>query len=622
MSASASVTPKTGFLALSLGSLGVVYGDIGTSPIYALRETLAVGGHSAGPLGAVSLIFWTLCFVVTLKYVVLLLRADNAGEGGTLSLLALAKGVSGPRTATALAVLGATGAALFYGDAMITPAISVLSAVEGLKLVTPALEPYVVPITLAIIVLLFAAQSHGTAAVAGWFGPITLVWFATLALGGIASIAAEPAILAAIDPRHAFAFAKEGPAIAFAILGAAFLAVTGAEALYADLGHFGRGPIRFAWSSAVFPALTLNYFGQGALVLRDPHAAENPFFLMYPEWALIPVVAIATAATIIASQAVITGAYSLTRQAIQLKLLPRMDVRHTSESLEGQIYMPLVNGLLLVGVIALVLAFRSSSGLAAAYGIAVTGTMIVTVLLAFVVARGLWRWPLWSAAAVFLPFLAVDAIFLGANMTKVLEGGFVPLLVAGALVAIMYTWMRGTAVLAAKDKEASLPLQTLIRAMRDRPPLTAPGTAVYLTGNPDAAPAALLHTLKHFKSLHARVVILTVATAPIPRVASAERAKVEILDERFASVALNFGFMEAPDVPKALAELSGHGLEFDVMTTSFVLSRRALTAAERGALPGWQRKIFMFLSRNAVGATDYFRIPAGRVVEIGAQVSL
>ncbi len=620
MSASAAA-PKAGFLALSLGSVGVVYGDIGTSPIYALRESLAAGGGAAGPLGAVSLIVWTLIVVVTLKYVVLLMRADNAGEGGVLSLLALARRLSGARGAVVLTLIGATGAALFYGDAIITPAISVLSAVEGLNLITPAFEPYIVPIVVAIIVALFAAQSRGTAAVAAWFGPITLVWFAVLAAGGVASIAAEPAILAAFDPRHAVAFAKEGPLVAFAILGAAFLAVTGAEALYADLGHFGRGPIRATWSVVVFPALTLNYLGQGALVMRAPETASNPFFLMYPEWALIPVVAIATAATIIASQAVITGAYSLTRQAIQLRLLPRMALRHTSASLEGQIYMPLVNGLLLIGVLALVLGFGTSSGLATAYGIAVTGTMIVTVTLAFWVARRVWNWPLWLAAGVFAPFFAVDAIFLGANMVKVLDGGFVSLLVAAALVATMRAWARGTAILAEKDAAAALPLDVLTASMRKNPPTTVPGTAIFLTGNPGTAPVALLHTLKHFKALHARVVILTVATAPVPRVAPAERARVTPLDGRFTTVTLTFGYMEAPDVPKALAEIPG-GFDFDVMTTTFVLSRRALTAAESATMPGWQRGLFMFLSRNATGATDYFRIPAGRVIEVGAQIAV
>ncbi|MCA3267008.1 MAG: potassium transporter Kup [Azospirillum sp.] len=614
--------PKAGFFALSLGSLGVVYGDIGTSPIYALRESLAAAGDAAGPVGAVSLILWALIFVVSAKYVVLLLRADNAGEGGTLALLALARRVSGRHAGVWLTTLGALGAALFYGDAAITPAISVLSAVEGLNLVTPAFEPYVLPATAAILIGLFAVQSRGTATVAGWFGPVTFLWFAALAAGGVASILETPAILAAIDPRNALYFAQTSPKTALAILGAAVLAVTGAEALYADLGHFGRGPIRAAWSAVVFPALALNYLGQGALVLRNAEAAANPFFLLYPQWFLIPVVGIATAATIIASQAVITGAYSLTRQAIQLRLLPRMAVRHTSESLEGQIYMPVVNGALLVGVLALVFGFGSSSSLASAYGIAVTGTMIVTVLLAAVVARRAWGWPSWIVACVFIPFLAVDAIFFGANMTKVADGGFVPLLAAVAIVVVMRIWARGTAALAARDREASIPLETLVRSIREKSPLSVPGTAIYLTGNPREAPVALLHTLKHFKALHARVAILSVVTAPVPRVPMAERVAVARLDDRFVSIAVTFGFMEEPDVPRALAEARDANFEFDVMTTSFVLSRRTLTAAERGSLPDWQRRVFMFLSRNAAGATDYFRIPAGRVVEIGAQVAL
>jgi KUP system potassium uptake protein len=619
--------PKTGFWTLTLGSIGVVYGDIGTSPLYALREAVlaSTGGESgasrAAVLGVVSLILWALTIVVTLKYVVILLRADNEGEGGTLSLLALAQRAMG-RAVPAVMVTGALGAGLFYGDALITPAISVLSAVEGLKLVTAGFDPYIVPITLAIIIGLFLVQSRGTAAVSAWFGPVTLVWFAVMAIGGIVHIAADPAILTALNPVHAVLFLAGHPGIGFAVLGAAFLSVTGAEALYADLGHFGRRPIQFAWVFVAFPSLALNYLGQGVLVLADPAALENPFFLLYPAWALAPVVILATLATIIASQAVITGAYSITRQAIQLRLLPRMRVRHTSAAQSGQIYIPAVNTLLLLGVLALVLAFSSSSNLASAYGIAVTGTMVVTALLAIIVLHRHWRWPLWAALALIAPFLAVDAVFLAANMTKLLSGGYVPLMIAAAAVAVMWTWVGGTRLLAEKDHKAEIPLADFLDIIARRPPARVAGTAVYLTAHPEQTPVALMHSLKHFRLLHEENVLLTVRTAEVPRIGDAERVSITPLAPGFRRVTMTFGYMEEPNVPHGLALCRKLGWRFDIMTVSFLVSRRSLKPATHSELPLWQSRLFILLSRNAAGAADYFHIPAGRVVEIGTQVNL
>ena len=628
--AAAAATPA-GFWGLTLGSIGVVYGDIGTSPLYAFREAiLAAGGVDAAAnaaalreqvLGLLSLIVWALVIVVTLKYVFVLLRADNRGEGGTLSLVALAQRALGG-SAPVVFVIGAIGAALFYGDALITPAISVLSAVEGLKLIAPELAPFVVPTTVTIILALFAVQSRGTAAVAGWFGPITLVWFLAMGVGGLVHIVADPTILAAANPSHAAGFLARNGAVGFVVLGAVFLAVTGAEALYAALGHFGRRPIQTAWLFAVFPALVTNYFGQGVLVLQNPEALENPFFLLYPEWALIPMVVLATMATIIASQAVITGAYSLTRQAIQLKLLPRMRVLHTSHAQAGQIYMPLVNALLAVGVVALVLAFGSSSSLATAYGIAVTGTMFFTTILAATVAVRGWGWPLWRAALLFAPLMAVDVVFLGANMVKILEGGYATILVAALVLATMRTWRKGAQLLAQKDRAAETPLADLLAILERRPSAQTPGTAVFLTAHPDMAPVALMHSLKHFKVLHAHNVILTVATADVPRVSDADRVKLKRLAANFTAVTLTFGYMDEPNVPRALALCAPLGWDFDAMSTSFLVSRRALKPAADSPLPLWQNRLFILLNRNAAGATDYFQIPAGRVVEIGTQVNL
>ena len=622
------VTPaKTGFWALTIGSIGVVYGDIGTSPLYAVREAVLAatsGGAAADQsvvLGILSLIVWALLVIVTGKYVLILLRADNNGEGGTLALMALASRALG-RTSGTVILLGIISGALFYGDAIITPALSVLSAVEGLKIVTPALDAYVVPITVLILVVLFAVQSRGTAKVAAFFGPITLVWFAALATAGLWHIAQNPTVLLAFNPWYGMNFLIHHGIIALLTLGAVFLVVTGSEALYADLGHFGRGPIRFAWLTVVLPSLTINYLGQGALVLAYPKAIENPFFLLYPDWALLPMVLLATAATVIASQAVITGAYSLTRQAIQLGLLPRFEIRHTSESLAGQIYMPRVNTLLLVGVLLLVALFRSSSALASAYGIAVTGTMVVTASMAFVVIWKVWRWSALAAAALIVPFLFIDLTFLAANLLKIFEGGWMPLALGGIVMMIMYTWRRGSRVLFEKTRRQEIPLSTLVQSLEKKAPPSVPGTAVFLTSDPEFAPTALLHSLKHYKVLHEKNVILTIETADTPRVDLAERVRIEPVGETFSRVVLRFGFMEEPNVPKALAIARKLGWQFDIMSTSFFLSRRSLKPAAKSTMRPWQDRLFIGLSRAANDATDYFQIPSGRVVEVGTQVMI
>jgi KUP system potassium uptake protein len=616
-----------GFWTLAVGSIGVVYGDIGTSPLYAFREAVNAAGAAHGGMqrddviGIVSLILWTLMIIVTLKYVVLLLRADNDGEGGTLSLMALALKAMGKSTPF-LFVLGVAGAALFYGDALITPAISVLSAIEGLNLVTTQFEPYVLPVTVAILIGLFWVQSHGTASMARWFGPVTVVWFIAMAIGGLEHIADEPEIFWALNPVNAVLFLIKNGEAGLVALGAVFLAVTGAEALYADLGHFGRKPIQYAWSFFVFPALALNYIGQGALVLAHPETISNPFFLLYPQWALLPIVILATIATVIASQAVITGAFSLTRQAIQLRLLPRLEIRHTSETQAGQIFMPQVNALLLFGVLVLVLLFGSSTRLATAYGIAVTGTMVVTACLTFVVVWKNWKWPVWMAACLMLPFLAIDLVFLGANLLKLFEGGYVPLLFATIMMVVMWTWVRGTSIVFAKTRKTDVPLTMLVNNLDKKPPHIVPGTAIFLTGDPETTPAALLHSLKHYKVLHEKDVVLTIVTSNSPRVPDAERIRMEPMGERFSKLSVTFGYMEEPNVPKALALCRKQGWKFDIMSTSFFVSRRAIKQATKSEMPVWQDKLFILLANNASDATEYFHIPTGRVVEIGTQVTV
>jgi KUP system potassium uptake protein len=616
-----------GFKALLIGSIGVVYGDIGTSPLYALREAVVAAGGPEGVvspqavLGVLSLILWALILVVTLKYVLILLRADNHGEGGTLALMALAQRAV-TRGAGTIVLLGIISGALFYGDAVITPALSVLSAIEGIKLVTAALDPYVVPITVIILLFLFAVQSRGTARVAAFFGPIMLIWFAVIAIAAILPIMQHPEVLSALNPLHAVSFMLHHGVIGFVALGAVFLAVTGAEALYADLGHFGKRPIQTAWLFIVLPSLALNYLGQGALLIADPKAIENPFFLMFPEWALLPMVALATMATVIASQAVITGAYSLTRQAIQLGLLPRFEIRHTSETHSGQIYIPRINMLLLVSVMLLVLMFRSSSALASAYGISVTGTMVVTAMMGFVVIWRVWRWSAFAAAALIAPFLFLDLTFLAANLLKVFEGGWVPLALGAVVMLLMYTWRSGSRLLFEKSRKLEFPLADLVTMLEKRPPQRVSGTAVFLTSDPASAPTALLHSLKHYKVLHEKNVILTIETATTPRIDPAERVRLEQISATFSKVTLRFGFMESPNVPKALAIARKLGWQFDIMSTSFFLSRRALKPAAHSGMPRWQDHLFIALSRTANDATDYFQIPSGRVVEVGTQVTV
>src|ERR1700730_15386734 len=616
-----------GFKALLIGSIGVVYGDIGTSPLYALREAVVAASGPSGVvttqavLGVVSLILWALIVGVRLKYVLILLRADNHGEGGTLALMALAqRAVS--RGAGTIVLLGIISGALFYGDAVITPALSVLSAIEGIKLYTAAFDPYVVPLTVIILVVLFAVQSRGTARVAAFFGPVMCVWFGVIAIAAIAPIARHPEVLLALNPFYAVSFMIHHGIIGFVTLGAVFLAVTGAEALYADLGHFGKRPIQTAWLFIVLPSLALNYLGQGALVIADPKAVENPFFLMFPDWALIPMVGLATAATVIASQAVITGAYSLPRKALQLGLPPTFEIRHTSESHSGQIYIPRINMLLLIAVTLLVLMFRSSSALASAYGISVTGTMVVTAMMGFVVIWKVWRWSPFAAAALIAPFLFLDLTFLAANLLKVFEGDWVPLALGAVVMLLMYTWRRGSRLLFEKSRKLEFPLADLVSMLEKRPPQRVSGTAVFLTSDPVSAPTALMHSLKHYKVLHEKNVILTIESAPTPHVDICERVRLEQISPTFTKVTLKFGFMESPNVPKALAIARKLGWQFDIMSTSFFLSRRALKPAAHSGMPRWQDHMFIALSRTANDATDYFQIPSGRVVEVGTQVTI
>jgi KUP system potassium uptake protein len=615
------------FFGLMLGSIGVVYGDIGTSPLYAVREAVlaAVGPTAAAGeeviFGILSLIIWALILIVTVKYVIILLRADNNGEGGTLALMALAhRALGGHRFIIVL--LGMISAALFYGDAMITPALSVLSAVEGLEVASPAFSHYVVPLAVLILFGLFAVQSHGTARVAYFFGPITLVWFIAIAIAGLWQIAKNPSVLAAFSPVHGVSFLFSHGYIGLLTLGAVFLVVTGSEALYADLGHFGRGPIRMAWLTVALPALTINYLGQGALLIGDSRAIANPFFLLYPDWAQLPMVLLATAATVIASQAVITGAYSLTQQAVQLGLLPRIEIRHTSESQFGQIYIPRVNIILLIGVLLLVVQFRSSGALASAYGIAVTGTMVVTAIMAFIVIWKYWRWPVWGAAALMMPFLLIDLVFLGANLLKVFQGGWVPLMIGAMMMTLMLTWVKGARILAAKTRRLETPIDDLIEALERRQPHKVPGTAVFLTADPESAPTALLHSLKHYKVLHEHNVVLTLITESTPRVAQTERVTVAPLGKIFSRVIVRFGFMETPNIPKALGLARKHGLTFDIMSTSFFLSRRVVRPDVKSGMPAWQDRLFIILAKNADDASSYFGLPTDRVVEIGTQVTV
>jgi KUP system potassium uptake protein len=618
-----------GFWVLALAAIGVVYGDIGTSPLYAFRESIAHVVHATGRatradvIGVLSLMLWSLIAIVLLKYVVILLRLDNRGEGGTLSLMALVQRVIGKRTPF-LFVLGVAGAALFYGDAMLTPAISVLSAVEGLAVLpglTGRIEPMVVPIAMGILIALFVVQRHGSGAVGGWFGPICVIWFVALAALGLLHLHRDWGVLAAFNPLNAITFFASHWGLGFVLLGSVFLTVTGAEALYADMGHFGRKPISAAWIWFVFPCLALNYLGQGAMVLADPSTLHNPFFLMAPE-ALRPfVVVLATAATIIASQAVISGAYSLTQQAIQLGLLPRLEIRQTSARRFGQIYMPQVNYILMVGVLFLTFSFASSSALGAAYGVAVIGAMISSSLLAIAAIWKVLKQPLWLAIALMTPFIALEMVFLGSNLLKLMSGGFVPLVIGAGFAIIMWTWARGSRLLLDRTRrDATLP--QLLETLAHAPPRRVRGTAVFLTADAEAAPTALLHNLKHNQVLHENIIILTIKTTSQPHASDEERVHIEQLRADVAAVTLTFGYMEAPNVIRGLTLAREQGLHFDIMTTSFFLSRRSLSPTAKSGMPLGQDHLFIFLARNATNATEFFHIPTARVVELGNQISV
>jgi KUP system potassium uptake protein len=616
--------PDRRLWALALGSIGVVYGDIGTSPLYAIREAVSHANEqgSAGSdavLGVLSLVFWTLMLIVTLKYVLVLLNADNKGEGGTFALMALGQSVA-TRSSGLILMLGVAGAAFFYGDAVITPAISVLSAVEGLKLVAPQLEVMVLPITAVILVLLFVVQSRGTEKVAQFFGPIMFVWFVLLMAGGLIHIIDDARVFLALNPVLAVQFVFAHGVIGLAVMGLIFLVVTGAEALYADLGHFGRKPIRLAWFCLVLPALVINYFGQGALLLANPAAIANPFYKLYPSWALIPMVVLATLATVIASQAVISGAFSFTRQAIQLGLVPRLEIKHTSESVAGQIYLPRVNQLLLVGVLIVALSFGSSSDLAAAYGLSVTATMVIDSLMAFFVVWRCWNWPVWKAAILMVPLLLIEQAFLAAQVLKIPEGGWLPLSMAGTICLIVYTWVRGSVSLSRATRKGEADLEWLVRKLDAKPPHRVPGTAVFLTGDPSAAPTSLLHNLKHNRVLHERNIILSIKTEDTPRVPRHERIEIDRVADTFIRVIAHYGFMETPSVPKIIEHCRRKDLNIDISATSFFLSRRSLKTTMKSEMPRWQERLFIWLAGRAEDATEYFRIPSDRVVEVGTQV--
>ncbi|WP_237151463.1 potassium transporter Kup [Oryzibacter oryziterrae] len=617
--------PKSSVTALALGSIGVVYGDIGTSPLYAFREALrhtATDGITRAEVtGVVSLLIWALTLVVTLKYVLFVMYADNKGEGGTLSLVALVRGAIGARGGFAV-IVGILGASMFFGDAVLTPAISVLSAVEGLEVVTPQFREFVVPVTIGILVILFIFQSSGTGRVAALFGPITAFWFLCLAGLGLMHVTDDPAILYALLPTSALSFVLDHGILALVVIGSVFLAVTGAEALYADMGHFGRKPIQLAWFALVFPSLALNYLGQGAMVLAHPNAVDNPFFLMVPGPVRIPFVILATVATIIASQAVITGAFSLTQQAVQLGLLPRLETRHTSETQAGQIYLPRVTWILLTGVLLLVVFFKSSSALASAYGISVTGEMVMSSILAFIVVWKAWKWSLPVAILVVAPFLSMEIVFLSANMLKVFDGGYVPLTLAACMAICMWTWVRGSRIVYEKSHKENIPLLDLVKMLAKSHPVRVPGTAVFLTSDPDIAPSALMHNLKHNTVLHTKNIILTVHVATAPRLSDDQRIKIEALSDDFTRVRLNFGYMESPNVPKAMALCRKQGVKFDIMSTSFFLNRRTFKASPTSGMPMWQDRLFIALTRSAANATDFYHIPTNRVVELGQQITV
>jgi KUP system potassium uptake protein len=616
------------FWGLALGSMGVVFGDIGTSPLYAMREALHHTRASVSPelavLGVVSLVTWALILIVTVKYVIFLMRADNKGEGGTLALMALAQH-SLPKKSAFVFFLGVIGAALFYGDGIITPAVSVLSAVEGIRDAPGAphgVGELVLPISAGILIALFLVQARGTASVAKFFGPIMALWF--LVLGGLGAyhIADDPSVFRALSPHYGVIFLIDNGFLGFVILGSVFLAVTGAEALYADMGHFGKRPIRAAWLFFALPALLLCYLGQGALVLNNPADRVEPFYRMIPDAIYWPVLILAMVATVIASQAVITGAFSMTQQAVQLGLFPRIDIRRTSETQAGQIFVPQVNIMLLIGVLVLLVMFRTSSNLAAAYGIAVTGAMFIDTLLFFVIVRFFWKKPTWVAALAAGGFGVLDLVFISSNLLKIPQGAWLPLVLGAGLVVVMWTWDRGTHILAEKTRRDSVPLSEVSEILKARAPYRAPGTAVFLTSDPDTAPVALMHNLKHNKVLHQKNIILTLETADTPRVREEDRIRIEPINDDFKKVIISYGFMESPNVPKALTFCRKLGLKFDIMATSFFLGRRSVVPSAQSGMPLWQDKLFIFLMKNAANPTDFYKIPPGRVVELGTQVTV
>lgn len=615
-------------VAITIAAIGVVYGDIGTSPLYAMRECFS-GSHAVLPtrdnvLGILSLIFWSLIIVISIKYIIFVMRADNRGEGGILALMALVLHHFGgtDRQRHRLIMMGLFGATLFYGDGVITPAISVLSAVEGLHLATPVLTPYVIPITVLILVGLFAVQSHGTARVGAFFGPVMLLWFAILALLGLINMMKAPQVLAAFDPEYAMRFFATNRGHGFLVLGAVFLVMTGGEALYADMGHFGKLPIRLAWFTLVLPAILLNYLGQGALLLSNPDAIANPFYLLAPSWALYPLVALATIATVIASQAVISGVFSMTRQAVQLGFCPHIEIRHTSASEIGQIYLPGANWGLLIGVLVLVLGFESSSNLAAAYGIAVTITMVITTLLVLVLARRAWGWNGFKLGLGIVFFLLVDLAFFSANALKIGHGGWIALLIGAIIFTLMVTWKNGRALLNQRLRENAMPLDLFLQSLTRGSTPRVPGTAVFLTSTPDGVPNALLHNLKHNKVVHERLVLLTVVTEEIPRVEDRDRVTVHCLGSNTYRIIIRYGFTEDPDLPHALALCEPHGLSFEMMDTTFFLGRATLIPTDRAGMALWRERLFANMFRTATRPMDFFRIPYNRVVELGTQVEL
>ncbi len=613
---------------LALAALGVVYGDIGTSPLYAVKEVFA-GNHpipvtDANIFGSLSLFFWALIIVVSVKYVSFIMRADNRGEGGIMALIALAlhDAQGKPGRAKAIMIIGILGAAMFYGDGMVTPAISVLSAVEGLEVATPAFKPFVIPLTMVVLFVLFFVQRHGTATVGAAFGPVMLIWFGTLALLGLYNVIDHPAIFAALNPAYGLEFLLENKAMALVAMGNVVLAVTGAEALYADMGHFGRKPIQRAWFAFVLPALVLNYFGQGALILAEPEAASSPFFHLAPDWALYPLVGLATLATVIASQAVISGAFSVTRQAMQLGFVPRMEVQHTSEKEAGQIYLPAVNWGLMLAVMILVLGFKSSNNLAAAYGIAVTGDMVITSLLATVVAAKVWKWGWIRAAVLFACFLAVELVFLAANILKIPDGGWFPLVAGMGVFILMTTWKRGRQLLSDRLKGERLELGMFLDSLASSMPTRVAGTSVFLNADPKGVPHALLHNLMHNKVLHERVVLVSVQFFDVPFVPDIDRVEVRQLQENFWSVIVQYGFKDEPDIPAALQLCADSGLAFSSLETSYFIGRETLIPRLNSELAFWREKIFIAMFRNAGSATAFFKIPSNRVVELGTQVVL